>query len=109
MAESTTSALNGILLNVTKVVDLVGEIASASDDQSHSIESVAVAMNQVSENAQAGSQQSSEVASAAVSSSGARWKSCWSTCAASTLARRRRMARCSRASARSWWSRSRRC
>ncbi|MEY4576322.1 MAG: hypothetical protein RL701_1025 [Pseudomonadota bacterium] len=65
MAEATSSALDSIRGNVTCVVDLAAEIASASEEQSRTIATVGSAMSQVTESAEAGSQQSSEVASAA--------------------------------------------
>ncbi len=66
IAGATGSALEGILKNVSKVVDLVGEIAAASDEQSKTIELVSQSMTQVTENAQSSSQQSTQVAAAAV-------------------------------------------
>jgi methyl-accepting chemotaxis protein len=65
IAESTRGALEAIIGNVAKVVDLAGEIATASDEQSRTLAAVTKSMTQVTENAQAGSQQSNEVASAA--------------------------------------------
>lgn len=64
-ADSTRGALRDIITNVAKVVDLAGEIATASGEQARTIRSVTDSMSQVTENAQAGSQQSNEVASAA--------------------------------------------
>jgi PAS domain S-box-containing protein len=64
-ADVTQSALRGIVGNVTKVVDLAGEIASASGEQSQALASVSDSMRQATSVAQAGSQQSSEVAAAA--------------------------------------------
>ncbi|HET9932907.1 MAG TPA: methyl-accepting chemotaxis protein, partial [Polyangiaceae bacterium] len=66
IAGATSTALEGILKNVSKVVDLVGEIAAASDEQSKTIELVSQSMAQVTENAQSSSQQSTQVAAAAV-------------------------------------------
>jgi methyl-accepting chemotaxis protein len=65
IADATAGALSQIVGNVVKVEDLVGEIATASDEQSRSIGHVTDAMGKVTEGAQAGSQQSTEVASAA--------------------------------------------
>jgi methyl-accepting chemotaxis protein len=65
IADATRAALEEIIVNVGKVVDLSGEIASASGEQSRTIKSVSESMSQVNESAQAGSQQSTEVASAA--------------------------------------------
>lgn len=65
IADATAGALTQIVSNVVKVEDLVGEIASASEEQSRSIGHVTEAMGKVTEGAQAGSQQSTEVASAA--------------------------------------------
>jgi methyl-accepting chemotaxis protein len=65
IAQDTRSALGQIIGNVAKVVDLAGEIATASEDQSQTIGNVSLSMGQVTESAQAGSQQSNEVASAA--------------------------------------------
>ena len=64
IADGTGSALKQMMGNVVKVEDLVGEIATASAEQSRSIKLVADAMVKVIEGAQAGSQQSTEVASA---------------------------------------------
>jgi methyl-accepting chemotaxis protein len=64
-ADSTRGALRDIIGNVAKVVDLAGEIATASGEQARTIQSVTDSMSQVTESAQAGSQQSNEVASAA--------------------------------------------
>jgi methyl-accepting chemotaxis protein len=65
IADETRVSLDEIIANVAKVVDLAGEIASASSEQSRTLESVSESVAQVNENAQAGSQQSSEVAAAA--------------------------------------------
>jgi methyl-accepting chemotaxis protein len=65
IADETRGALDKIIGNVSKVVDLAGEIASASSEQSRTLESVSESVSQVTESAQAGSQQSSEVAAAA--------------------------------------------
>ena len=65
IANDTRGALEVIIGNVAKVVDLAGEIATASDEQSRTLESVSESMGQVTESAQAGSQQSNEVAAAA--------------------------------------------
>jgi methyl-accepting chemotaxis protein len=65
IAADTRGALDDIIANVGKVVDLAGEIATASGEQSRTLGAVSESMTQVTENAQAGSQQSSEVASAA--------------------------------------------
>jgi hypothetical protein len=58
-------AMQAIVSQVGKVTDLVGEIATASGEQSRTLRSVSESMGQVTEGAQAGSQQSNEVASAA--------------------------------------------
>ncbi|MFO0725362.1 MAG: methyl-accepting chemotaxis protein [Myxococcota bacterium] len=65
IADATRASLKEIVQNVVKVVDLVGEIATASGEQSQAIKAVTDSMGQVTEGAQAGSQQSSEVAAAA--------------------------------------------
>jgi methyl-accepting chemotaxis protein len=65
IAEVTRQALSDIVGNVTKVVDLAGEIASASGEQSRALVSVSGSMRQASSVAQAGSQQSTEIAAAA--------------------------------------------
>jgi methyl-accepting chemotaxis protein len=65
IADDTRGALDGIIDNVAKVVDLAAQIASASGEQSRMLESINDSMGQVTESAQAGSQQSNEVASAA--------------------------------------------
>ncbi len=65
IAEVTRQALSDIVGNVTKVVDLAGEIASASGEQSRALGSVSGSMRQASSVAQAGSQQSTEIAAAA--------------------------------------------
>ena len=65
IAEVTRQALSEIVGNVTKVVDLAGEIASASGEQSRALGSVSGSMRQASSVAQAGSQQSTEIAAAA--------------------------------------------
>jgi methyl-accepting chemotaxis protein len=65
IADSTRGALKEIVTNVVKVVDLAGDIAAASNEQSSALAAVSDSMRQVTEGAQAGSQQSNEVASAA--------------------------------------------
>lgn len=65
IADTTRQALSDIVSNVTKVVDLVAEIAAASGEQSKALESVSESMQHASSVAQAGSQQSLEIASAA--------------------------------------------
>ncbi|MFO0630274.1 MAG: methyl-accepting chemotaxis protein [Polyangiales bacterium] len=65
IADGTRGALGEILTNVSRVVDLVGQIASASGEQSSTITALSDSMRQVTESAHAGSQQSTEVASAA--------------------------------------------
>ena len=65
IAEATRSALREIVSNVTKVVDIAGEIAAASGEQSGALASVTGSMKQATVAAQAGSQQSTEVAAAA--------------------------------------------
>lgn len=64
ITDGTRGALKEIIGNVSKVVDLAGEIAAASREQAKTVETVTVSMGQVTENAQAGSQQSNEVAAA---------------------------------------------
>jgi methyl-accepting chemotaxis protein len=65
IADETAMALGEIVQNVTKVKDLVAEIAAASEDQSRGVEQVSSAMMQVNEGAQATSQQSEELAATA--------------------------------------------
>ncbi len=65
IADETALALGEIVQNVTKVKDLVAEIAAASDDQSRSVEQVSSAMLQVNTGAQSSSQQSEELAATA--------------------------------------------
>ncbi len=65
IADATRGALDAIIGNVTKVVDLAGEIARASSEQARRLETVGGSMGLVTENAQAGSQQSNEVAASA--------------------------------------------
>ncbi|NJN97392.1 MAG: HAMP domain-containing protein, partial [Anaerolineales bacterium] len=65
VAGETSTALNEIVQNVTKVKDLAGEIASASEEQSKGLAQINVAMLQVNQGAQASSQQSEELASTA--------------------------------------------
>jgi methyl-accepting chemotaxis protein len=65
IADATRGALKEIVSNVVKVVDLAGDIAAASNEQSTAVASVSDSMRQVTEGAQAGSQQSNEVAAAA--------------------------------------------
>ena len=62
IAKETSEALNQIVTNVVKVKDLVGEIATASAEQSRGVGQINVAMNQVAKAAQEGSQQSEELA-----------------------------------------------
>ena len=64
IAKETSEALDQIVTNVVKVKDLVGEIATASAEQSRGVGQINVAMNQVAKAAQEGSQQSEELASA---------------------------------------------
>ncbi len=64
IAKETSEALNQIVTNVVKVKDLVGEIATASAEQSRGVGQINIAMNQVAKAAQEGSQQSEELASA---------------------------------------------
>ena len=65
IADDTRGSLREIVVNVTKVVDLAGEIATASGEQSRALASVTESMRQATTAAQAGSQQSNEVAAAA--------------------------------------------
>jgi methyl-accepting chemotaxis protein len=65
IAKETSEALDQIVTNVVKVKDLVGEIATASAEQSRGVGQINVAMTQVAKAAQEGSQQSEELASAA--------------------------------------------
>lgn len=65
IADDTKLSLDEIIGNVAKVVDLAGEIASASTEQARTLESVSESVVQVNESSQAGSQQSNEVAAAA--------------------------------------------
>ena len=66
LGKDTRGALADIVGNVVKVVDLVGEIATGSGEQSRTIRAVTESIRQVAESAQAGSQQSNEVAAAAL-------------------------------------------
>jgi methyl-accepting chemotaxis protein len=65
VADETAEALGEIVQNVTKVKDLVGEIAAASEDQARGVEQVSNAMMQVNQGAQASNQQSEELAATA--------------------------------------------
>jgi methyl-accepting chemotaxis protein len=65
LADVTRGALRDIVSNVTKVVDLAGEIASASGEQATSLGSVNSSIQQAAGVAQASSQQSTEIAAAA--------------------------------------------
>ena len=65
IATVTRDSLKEIVTNVVKVVDLAGEIATASEEQARTLKSISESMGQVTEGAQSGSQQSNEVASAA--------------------------------------------
>ena len=65
IADATRGALGEILSNVSRVVELVGQIAQGSGEQSATITALSDSMRQVTESAHAGSQQSTEVASAA--------------------------------------------
>ena len=62
IADNTRMALGDIVGNVSKVVDLVAEIASASGEQARALASVSDSMIKATTAAQAGSQQSNEVA-----------------------------------------------
>jgi methyl-accepting chemotaxis protein len=65
IADETATALGEIVQNVSKVKDLVAEIAAASEDQASGVAQVNSAMVQVNQGAQASSQQSEELASTA--------------------------------------------
>jgi methyl-accepting chemotaxis protein len=65
IADETAAALGEIVQNVTKVKDLVAEIAAASEDQARGVAQVNGAMVQVNQGAQGASQQSEELASTA--------------------------------------------
>jgi methyl-accepting chemotaxis protein len=65
IADETATALGEIVQNVTKVKDLVAEIAAASEDQAQGVAQVSTAMTQVNQGAQTSSQQSEELASTA--------------------------------------------
>ena len=65
IAGETAEALGEIVQNVTKVKDLVAEIAAASEDQATGVAQVNNAMIQVTQGAQSSSQQSEELASTA--------------------------------------------
>ncbi len=65
IVDETAQALGEIVQNVTKVKDLVAEIAAASEDQAAGVAQVNNAMMQVNTGAQANSQQSEELASTA--------------------------------------------
>ncbi len=63
IAAETRSALEAIVGNVMQVRDLVGEIATASAEQSRGVSQINTAMGQVATAAQQGSQQAEELAS----------------------------------------------
>ena len=65
IADETAQALVEIVQNVTKVKDLVAEIAVASEEQARGVEQVSSAMIQVNMGAQSASQQSEELAATA--------------------------------------------
>jgi methyl-accepting chemotaxis protein len=65
IAGETAEALGEIVQDVTKVKDLVAEIAAASEDQAKGVEQVSSAMVQVNQGAQSSSQQSEELAATA--------------------------------------------
>jgi methyl-accepting chemotaxis protein len=65
IAGETAAALGEIVEHVSRVRDLVGEIAAASEDQASGVAQISRAMLQVNEGAQAASQQSEELASTA--------------------------------------------
>lgn len=49
IAEGTAAALDGIVDSITKVSDLVGEITSASDEQTVGIEQISIGLTQIDE------------------------------------------------------------
>lgn len=49
IAENTAEALDRIVFGITKVSDLVGEIASASDEQTQGISQVSIGLSQIDE------------------------------------------------------------
>lgn len=49
IAESTAEALDGIVSGITKVSDLVGEIAVASDEQTQGISQISIGLEQIDE------------------------------------------------------------
>ncbi|MDD3800654.1 MAG: methyl-accepting chemotaxis protein, partial [Desulfuromonas thiophila] len=49
IAESTAEALTGIVQGITKVSDLVGEIAAASDEQTQGISQISIGLSQIDE------------------------------------------------------------
>jgi len=65
MADEAGAALGEIVQNVSRVRDLVAEIAAASEDQAMGVTQVNTAMVQVNQGAQTASQQSEELASTA--------------------------------------------
>ncbi len=65
VTSETDGALGGIVKNVLKVKDLVGEIAAASEGQSKSLAQINAAMRQVNQGAQSSSSQSEQLASTA--------------------------------------------
>jgi methyl-accepting chemotaxis protein len=65
IAGGTAQSLGEIVQSVTKVKDLVAEIAAASEEQARGVTQISSAMMQVNEGAQAASQQSEELASTA--------------------------------------------
>ncbi|MBN2644876.1 MAG: HAMP domain-containing protein [Desulfuromonadaceae bacterium] len=49
IAESTADALTGIVTGITRVSDLVGEIAAASDEQTQGISQISIGLSQIDE------------------------------------------------------------
>ena len=63
MADKTEQALEGILLRITKVTDLVGEIAIASNEQAQGVAQVNIGLEQIEKVTQQNTAHSEETAS----------------------------------------------
>ena len=70
IANATDQALQNIVADVTKVTDLIGEIAIASGEQAHGIEQVNEGLNQIDQVTQSNAAFAEEIASAAEELSG---------------------------------------
>jgi len=64
IAERTGEALSGIVEQVTKVTDLVGEIASASNEQAQGVSQVSIGLEQIDSVTQSNTASAEETASA---------------------------------------------